>query len=126
MILTLLFSLSIRRQHLVECTVIFRTTQRQHLIATILIPPGPRAFQTDMTDEFVRRFNATTAQRLASTAKLAIMRTTAMCIEMNPAVVNGFEPFVRGRLHAPQATQDGSHLSLIQPRQGRFDPFERL
>jgi hypothetical protein len=49
-----------------------------------------------------------------------------MLVEMNPAVVNRFGRFVRGRLHAPQAIQDGAHLSLIQPRQGRFDPFERL
>ena len=38
-----------------------------------------------MTDEFVRRFNPSTAQWIATATKLAIMRTSAMLAQMHPA-----------------------------------------
>ena len=76
-----------------------------------------------MTDKFVRRFDPATAQRVAPAAKRAIMGAAAMLVEMHPAVVNRFGRFVRGRLHAPQATQHCPDMALVQTGQGGFNPF---
>src|SRR5262249_15615279 len=116
----------IQRKHLIEGPVILRTAQRQHLIATFLVPLGPRVFQTYMADEFVRRFHAATPQRIASMAKLAIVSPTTMVIEIYPAAVNRFERFFRRGLHAPQATETCPYLAHIQTGQGRFDPLQDL
>src|SRR5438270_8922752 len=53
-------------KHLIEGPVILGTSECQHLIAVPLVPPGTRAFQSDMTNELVGRFDATTAQRVVS------------------------------------------------------------
>ena len=113
----------IQRKHLIEGPVLLRTSQRQHLIATFLVPPGPRAFQTAMADEFVRRFHAATPQRIAPAAKLAIVSPAPMVIQIYPAVVNRFERFCRRGLHAPQSPEDCPHLAQGQTGQGRFDPL---
>src|SRR5262249_9170064 len=40
--------------------------------------------------------------------------------------INRFPRFVRRELHTPQTPKDAPHLAPIPPRQGSFDPFERL
>ena len=114
------------RQHLIEGPVILRASQRQHLMAPFLVPPGPRAFQTDMADALVRRFHAAAPQWRAPAAKRAVVSPAPMVIERGPAVVNRFERFCRRGLPAPQATEDGPHLAHVQTVQGRFDSLQSL
>ena len=81
-------------EYLVEGAIILGTSKRQHLIAVELVPPGTRAFQANMTDEFVGRFHPSTTQGIAPATKLAIMGPTPMLTQINPAIVNRFErPF---------------------------------
>jgi hypothetical protein len=79
-----------------------------------------------MANELVRRFDATTAQRIAPAAELAIVGTPPMVIEIYPAVVNRFQRFFRRGLHAPQATEDCPHLAHVQTGHGCFDPLDGL
>ena len=77
-----------------------------------------------MTNEFVRRFDPTTANWVAAATQLAVGRPVPMAMEKYPAMVNRFEGFFRGRLHAPQATQHPADFAQVEPRQGGFDPFQ--
>jgi hypothetical protein len=60
-----------------------------------------------MTNEFVRRFDAPTAQRIAPTAKLAIVGTPPVLVEIHPPVRNRLGRFVGRRLHTPESTEHG-------------------
>ena len=75
---------------LIEGAVILGTAKRQHLIAIGLIPPGTRAFEPDMTNEFVGRLDPTAPQRVAPSAKLPIVRPVPMRIQVFPAIGNRF------------------------------------
>src|SRR5262249_574700 len=68
------------RTHLREGPVILRASQRQHLLAPVLVPPGSRAFQTDMADACVRRCHAAAPQRRALAAKRAVVSPAPMVI----------------------------------------------
>jgi hypothetical protein len=95
-------------------------------MATLLVPPSPRAFQAHMTDEFVRRFHASTAERIAPTAQCAVLRPAPMLIEVYPAIVNSLTRLLRGGGHAAQPTQDLPHFPQGQTGQRRFDPLMGL
>src|SRR5690348_8396748 len=79
-----------------------------------------------MTDKFVRGLHPATPQRIASTTQCTIVRPAPMALEVHPAMVNGFQGFVGGWLHAPQTTQYLPHLPYIQSGQGRFHPLQRM
>ena len=81
------------REYPIEGPVILGAAQRQHLIAVALVPPGPRALEPHMTNEFVRRFNPTTANRIAPATKLPIVGPIPMGMEIHPAIVNRFARF---------------------------------
>ena len=77
-----------------------------------------------MTNELVRRFNPTTTNRIAPAPQFPVVHPVAMGMEMHPAIVNRFEGLFRGRLHALQAPQHPADFTQVEPRQGRFDPFQ--
>src|SRR6266446_10332593 len=62
--------------------------------AVDLIPPGPRALESHMTNELVGRFNAPTAQWIAPAAELAIGGAPPVLIEILPPVCNRLGRFV--------------------------------
>src|SRR5918999_1176040 len=111
---------------LIEGAVILGTTKGQHLVTVALIPPGSRAFEPHMTDEFVRRLDPTAPQRIAASANLTIVRSIAMVIKIVRAIGDRFERLLRSGLHTFQATKYPPHFAHIEPSQGRFDPFKRL
>jgi len=43
--------LLIPHNHLIQCPIVLRTAQRQHLIAVDLVPPGPRGFEPYVTND---------------------------------------------------------------------------
>jgi hypothetical protein len=113
-------------EYLIEGAVILGTTKGQHLVTVALIPPGSRAFEPDMTDEFVRRLNPTAPQRIAASAKLTIVRPISMVVKIVPTIGDRFERLIRRGLHTFQATKHPPHFAHIEPSQGRFDPFKSL
>src|SRR5262249_8296358 len=87
-------------------------------------PPGPRALEPDMTNEFVRRFDPPTPQRIASATELLVDRAAPVLIEIVPAVGNRFGSFVGRWPHAFQSCQDDARLAQIEPGHRRFDPLD--
>ena len=81
-------------KHLIEGAVILGAAQRQHLIAVALVPPSSRALEPPMTNEFVRRFDPSTAQRIAPSTELAVGRSAPVLIEIVPAIGHRFFGFV--------------------------------
>lgn len=79
-----------------------------------------------MTDEFVRRLDPTTPQRIAASAELTIVRPLSMVVKIIPAIGDGFKRLIRSGLHTFQATKYPSYFPHIETSQGRFDPFESL
>src|SRR5262245_45609712 len=73
-------------KHLIESPIILGTAQGQHLITVGFIPPGPRALEPHMTNELIRRFDAPTAQWIASATKLAIGGAPPMGMKVFPTV----------------------------------------
>ena len=57
-------------------------------IAVALVPPCPRALEPYMTNEFVRRFNPTTAKGIAPPTQLSIVGPSPMVLEIHPAIIN--------------------------------------
>jgi len=66
----------------IEGPVILGAAQCQHLIAVALVPPCPRALEPHMTNEFVRRFNATTANGIAPSTHFPIVGPISMGLEI--------------------------------------------
>src|SRR5882762_3862255 len=79
-----------------------------------------------MTNELVGRFAATTAQRIAPTAKLARVGVPPVLIESLPPVRNRLGRFVRCWLHAPEPAEHGAHFAHVQSCHRRFGPFKAL
>jgi hypothetical protein len=104
MVLRLSKSLSMAFKYPIEGPVILGAAKCQHLITVALVPPGPRALESHMTNEFVRRFNPTTANGIAPSTHLPIVEPILVVLEIHPAIVNRFERFFKGGLHAPQPT----------------------
>src|SRR5260221_13246153 len=93
------------RKHLIEGAVIFGTAQGQHLIAVELIPPGSRALEPHMTNELVGRLDPTATQRIAPSAKLAIVGPIPMVREIVPAIRNRLYCLRLGYPHLLQPDQ---------------------
>src|ERR671924_882285 len=79
-----------------------------------------------MTNEFVRRFDPPTPQRIAPATELLVDRSAPMLIEIVPAIGNRFGGFVGRWPHAFQPCQDDAHLAQMEPGHGRFDPLDGL
>jgi hypothetical protein len=79
-ILTLAVPLLMTLEYLIEGAVILGTTKGQPLVPVAFILPGSQAFEPDMTDEFVRRLDPTTPQRIAASAELTIVEIIRICI----------------------------------------------
>src|SRR2546429_9978016 len=108
----------------IEGTVILGAAKCQHLIAVALVPPCPRALEPHMTNEFVRRFNPTTANGIAPSTPLPIGGPIPMVLEIHPAIVNCFERFFRGGLHAPLPTLEPSDIPKRGPHLSGPEPFQ--
>lgn len=79
-----------------------------------------------MTNELIRRFDPTAAQRIPASTKLPIVRPISVLMEMFPAIGDRFGCLLGGRLHASQAAKYPPHFAHIEPSQGGFHPFVSL
>jgi hypothetical protein len=79
-----------------------------------------------MTNALVRRFDAPTPQWIAPAAKLAIMGTPSVLVEIRPPVRNRLRCFGGRRLHTREPAEHGAHSAQVQPCHRRFGPFQTL